>query len=106
MKHLIKILAFSVIATAAQAQSYSDAVKQNQVCESEGKYTQEAYTKGTVATLTPEKAIKMAQLGELTSGHYEYHQKFFKLVRQKKPVSAHNAYMIGWANCMDELSPR
>lgn len=106
MKHLITILALAAIASTAQAQSYSNAVKQNQVCESEGKYTQEAYVKGTVATLTPEKAIKMAQLGELTSTTYEYHQHFFNLVRQKKPVSAHNAYMIGWAACMDELSPK
>ena len=106
MKHLITILALAAVAATAQAQSYSNAVKQNQVCESEGKYTQEAYVKGTVATMTPEKAVKMVQLGELNSTTYEYHQHFFKLVRQNKPVNAHNAYMIGWANCMDELSPR
>lgn len=106
MKHLITILAFSAITCSANAQTYSSAVRTQEICRADAKYSVEVFSKNTAGGFTKERAKARYEAGSLDQTTYEYINKIFKLVEEENPANAQAAYMIAWAKCMDEFSPR
>lgn len=103
MKHLITILALATVASTAQAGTYSDSVKVQEICAIRGKFAVEAYISGTVSGITKEKAREAVQDKSLTQGGYEYLMQIFYMVENDRPDRAEGAYMRAWAACMDKF---
>ena len=106
MKTILKtiIAAVALSSSLAMAQSYSEAVRKQRFCSNVGHGWAEVWEYDTLGDKTVKQMSQDKEAGKLD------HESFMALymlylkasVRTKGMRSAHDAYMAGWANCMDE----
>lgn len=100
-------VALAIVATAAQAQTYSFEVKKQQVCSTQGRNWQDVNDTGKLRGISKEYYKEMFTKGKLSEGTYNFVMDNFKNVPERDHFpTSHDAYMAGWAACMDELSGR
>lgn len=98
MKRTILTLALALaLATTAYAGSYSRSVKIQQVCSERGEVVQQVYE------MKEKDNIKLEDFPSTDKQLHKAIVELFKLLEKGKPRSSHEAYMLGWAACMDKF---
>ena len=105
MKTILKtiIAAVALTSSLAMAQSYSEAVRKQRFCSNVGNGWAEVWEYDTLGYKTVKQMSQDKEAGKLD------HESFMALymlylkasVRTKGMKSAQDAYMAGWAECMD-----
>ena len=105
MKTIIKtiIAAVALTSSLAMAQSYSEAVRKQRFCANVGHGWAEVWEHDTLGGKTVKQMSQDEEAGKLDHESFmALHMLYIKAsVRTKGMRSAHDAYMAGWAECMD-----
>lgn len=101
----IKILAAVLVLTSslAMAQSYSQSVAKQRMCSNVGNGWAEVWEYDTLGGKTVGRMSQDLAEGKMEKESFMALNMLFIRASVKKPKfnSAHDAYMAGWAECMD-----
>ena len=105
MRSLIAAVALVLTASSSIAQpTYSEIVEKQKLCELTGELWQESFEKGTVLGKPMTHYANERQQGKLTHDQFFHFAMIFVSAphNNEKFRTGRDAYMAGWAECMDK----
>lgn len=96
-------VALAIVATAAQAQTYSSQARANETCYRMAGAFQEAYAKKTLLGLTRNEIQDSYEKGRLDYATYKWAESVFGKVESLGEASPQAGYTLGWADCQDMM---
>lgn len=102
MRGFLAFILAAALATTAAAQSYRDVVRKQQRCELEGEMWRESFEKDTVFGKPLKQHSAEHQAGSIEDKVFQtILMVFISAPHKEKFRTPKDAYMAGWAECMD-----
>lgn len=84
-----------------RAAGYMDSVRKDQECANYGETAKVVYRTGLFHGYTIKDLAEKRRKGEITTDVFQRLMTIHFIMVVDSPQSAHDAYMLAWANCMD-----
>ncbi len=99
----VGVVALALAASSAYGQSsYSQIAEKQSKCSFVGEIWEESYTKDKILGKTVYQYIKERDAGKISEEHMLYLTGIFMMAKPIAYRTPKDAYMAGWAKCMDE----
>lgn len=99
--------AIAISDASAQAQpSYSEIVDTQRFCEQTGELWREVKESDTIMGKPLKKWSAEHQAGKYTQSQFDHFMMIFIYAKSERFRNGNDAYMAGWAKCMDESKER
>lgn len=96
------IALLSLCATSQAQSSYSEIVDQQRFCEQTGELWREVKESDTIMGKPLKKWSAEHQAGKYTNDQFNHFMMIFIYASSDRFRNGHDAYMAGWAQCMDD----